>query len=327
MQRLFLISLLIIALFLFAPLLVLPKTEEKVEETPTETAVPQPILDAKYTFSAMDDSGRVFETTMGEYLSGAVAAEMPALFADEALKAQAVAIRTYIMSLKDKGNPKHPQADVCSDSACCKAFIDEEAMKQKWGEDFEQNLFKIQSAVAETDGQYLVYEGEIIQAVFHSSSEGSTEASSAIWSDVPYLVSVESPETVEDVPTLVTKEEFSPDELFNIFLDAYPDAELQDDFTLWLSEISRTDSGRVSSLNVGNKNLSGDEVRKLFSLRSTDFDVEFDGEMFIFTVRGYGHGVGMSQYGANVLAEEGYTYDEILAHYFQGTYLVHNYVN
>ncbi len=324
LQKLFIISLLLISAILFSPLLILPKFEEnqvKTEETPPpiQSNLPQNTSDASYTFTAMDANGMVFEATMGDYLVGAVAAEMPALFESEALKAQAVSIRTYIMNLENDGNAKHPDADVCTDPSCCKGHISEETMRQNWGDDFDANFDKIKTAIAETDGEYLIYNGEIIQAVFHASSEGSTEASSAIWADVPYLVSVDSPETAEAVPTLVTKEEFTADELFNIILTAYPEAQFQDDFHSWLGEITYTDSGRVNELIIGNITLTGDEARNLFSLRSTDFDLEFDGENFVFTVRGYGHGIGMSQHGANILAKNGYSYEEILAHYYVGT--------
>ena len=194
--------------------------------------------------------------------------------------------------------------------------------EHEWGEDYDENLYRISAAAAETDGQYLAYEGEVIQAVFHASSAGKTEDSAGVWSAVPYLVSVSSPETAENVESLVSTAVFTPDELKSALLEVRPDAEIPQDPGAWLGEISHTESGRVSEIVLCSERFTGTQLRQCLGLRSTDLSVEFDGENFVFTVYGYGHGVGMSQHGANLLAEEGMDYAQILAHYYPGTELV-----
>ncbi|MGE4353690.1 MAG: stage II sporulation protein D [Oscillospiraceae bacterium] len=326
MPRLWLTSLLIIVAALFAPLLFLPKEDEQYPEPETELSpapvtVPEAESDGDYVFTVLGEDG-VFETCMSDYLPGAVAAEMPALFDEAALKAQTVALRTYIMRMCLTGNPKHPQADVCVDPNCCTAWLDAEALQEKWGDDYEKNLSKITSAVRTTDGEYLTYEGEPIQAVFHASSDGHTENSSSLWSPVPYLVSVDSPETEETVQNFVTEAVFSPDELRSAVLKAFPSADLSADPGTWLGATELNETGRVANITLGGVSITGNDARSLFGLRSTDFDLVYGDGKFTFTVRGYGHGVGMSQQGANLLAEEGMDYIEILDHYYPGTTLI-----
>ena len=179
------------------------------------------------------------------------------------------------------------------------------------------SLAAVAAAVAATDGQYLTYGGDIIQAVFHASSAGATEDSAAVWAAQPYLVSVASPETADTVPGLVSGAAFSPDELaslLGITPEGAPDT--------WLGDIVPDSAGRVESISLGGKTFSGGYVRSALGLKSTDFQVVYDGTDFVFTVRGSGHGVGMSQYGAKLLADDGWTYREILAHYYPGTELV-----
>ena len=194
-------------------------------------------------------------------------------------------------------------------------------MRVNWGADYEQNLERIRGAVDATEGEALSYQGEPVFAAFHSSSAGATEDCGAIWNPQPYLVSVESPETAADVPGFETEVRLTPEELRAAVSAAYPDIALPEDPAAWLGEAGTDASGRVSSLAIGDQTVSGAEARALFSLRSTAFTVSFaDGE-FVFTVRGSGHGVGMSQYGANVMAKNGASYAEILAHYYPGTTL------
>ena len=327
MPRLLLTSLLILVLALFSPLLFLPRAGAAGDESPPAvTASPETPpapgeSDARTAFTVLGPDG-VFETTMGDYLAGAVAAEMPALFEPEALKAQAVAIRTYILHGREAGNPNHPQADVCVSPDCCKAWLSPEQLREKWGEDYAANLQKVSAAAADTDGQYLSYEGQAIQAVFHASSAGRTEDSGGLWSPVPYLVSVSSPETDETVQSLTTTVLLSPEELRACVLTARPGAEIAGDPAAWLGPVTYTGSGRVAALELCGESFTGTEARRCLGLRSTDFDAAYTGGSFVFTVRGYGHGVGMSQQGANLLAREGMDYREILAHYYPGTELI-----
>ena len=257
---------------------------------------------------------------MQEYLVGVVAAEMPASFQDEALKAQAVAARTYAMYCAL--GQKHGEAQVCTDYACCQAWQSDETLRQKWGGDYDAYCQKIRAAVEATAGQYLSYEGQPAFAAFHSSSAGATEDCGQVWNPSPYLISVSSPETAEDVPNYVSTVECTPLDFRDTLLYAHPEADFTGEESGWIGEISLDGSGRVASAVLGGVSVKGTELRQLFSLRSTAFTLEYTGESFRFTVTGYGHGVGMSQYGANVMAREGETYTNILAHYYPGTVLV-----
>ncbi len=277
-------------------------------------------LDSELSFTVLTADG-VETVTMSDWLPGVVAGEMPALFEEEALKAQAVAARTYIMYSMGREKPAHPEADVCDDPACCKAHSTDEELREKWGESYEENMARVLEAVRSTDGEYMSYGGEVIQAVFHSSSSGRTEDSAAIWQAEPYLVSVESPETAEDVPNYVTSVTVSPEDFREAVLTVHPEAEFGEDPAFWLGAAVRDASGRVESVDIGGTQVPGTELRTLFQLRSTAFTLDYTAEGFLFTVTGYGHGVGMSQYGANVMAEDGADYEEILTHYYPGAEL------
>lgn len=277
-------------------------------------------LDSELSFTVLTADG-VETVTMSDWLPGVVAGEMPALFEEEALKAQAVAARTYIMYSMGREKPAHPEADVCDDPACCKAHSTDEELREKWGESYEENMARVLEAVRSTDGEYMSYGGEVIQAVFHSSSAGRTEDSAAIWQAEPYLVSVESPETAEDVPNYVTSVTVSPEDFREAVLTVHPEAEFGEDPAFWLGAAVRDASGRVESVDIGGTQVPGTELRTIFKLRSTAFTLDYTAEGFLFTVTGYGHGVGMSQYGANVMAEDGADYEEILTHYYPGAEL------
>lgn len=259
---------------------------------------------------------------MQEYLLGVVAAEMPASFQPEALKAQAVAARSYAIYTAQSG--KHGQGRLCLDYKCCQAWSSSEALKQKWGADFESNMQKIRSAVEETEGEYLCYQGKAVFAAFHSSSAGATEDSGRLWAQLPYLISVESPETEDNVPNYISSLSLSSLDFRDSLLHAHPEADFTGDESAWIDEVRRDGSGRVEAAVLGGVEMKGTELRSLFGLRSTAFTLEYTGESFVFTVTGYGHGVGMSQYGANVMAQQGLGYRDILAHYYPGTELVGN---
>ena len=268
------------------------------------------LADERTTLTVLTEDGPI-PMTMAEYLPRAVAAEMPASYGQEALKAQAVAARSYVLSGK-----RHADADVCTDHGCCLAYHSEDELRALWGEDYDGNMALVRAAVTATDGQVLTYQGEIIEAAFHASSAGRTESSAAVWSALPYLVSVPSPETEENVPGLLSSAVFTPEELsarLGLSVDEPPDT--------WLSGTEADEAGRVRYLRIGSQTLSGGFVRQALGLRSTDFTASFDGESFVFTAAGYGHGVGMSQEGARLLASDGWSYDEILAHYYPGTEL------
>ena len=269
---------------------------------------PSPTADSARPLVLLTEDGPV-AMTMAEYLSRAVAAEMPVSFGAEALKAQAVAARTFALACR-----RHRQADLCADSGCCVAYLDESDLRAAWGRDYEKNMRAVMDAVAATDGEYLAYEGEPIQAAFHASSLGCTEDSGAIWSPLPYLVSVESPERPEDDPDLVTTQRLSAAQLAKA-LALVPRTDPEN----WLGPVQLDGAGRVQEIFFCDKRFSGGEARSRLGLRSTAFTAAWDGELFVFTVSGYGHGVGMSQWGAAVYGARGASYRDILAHYYPGT--------
>ena len=259
--------------------------------------------------------GTLQTVTMAEYLPGVLRAEMPPTFELEALKAQAVAERTYICYQMAKGAKSvHPDADVCDDAACCSAYLSEADARKKWGDNFEAYEEKVQAAVAATDGAVALYGGEPIMAVFHSSSAGKTAACDDVWSaELPYLVSVESPETADSVPNYYSVRTFSRDEFKRIFTASHADADFSG---TWIKDRKENGSGRVESITVGDVSVTGGEMRNLYGLRSACFTVEMADDAVTFHVTGYGHGVGMSQYGAQELAKEGKTWQEILQWYY-----------
>ena len=263
------------------------------------------------------------ELTMAAYLQGVVAAEMPARFHPEALKAQAVAARTYTLHrMLVIPTPRHPEAYVCGDYACCKAYHSPERRQERWGVHYPRYSEIIAQAVAQTDGLILVYDDLPILAAFHSSSYGFTEASGAIWGERPYLQSVRTFEGAQEVPNYYSTVELSFSE-FRQIASGFPGVRLsEDEVPYWISDLRHTDSGRLASLKLGGVNVTGAEFRRLFSLRSTAISFSFDAAGVTITTGGYGHGVGMSQFGANTLAELGLGFQQILDWYYTEVSLI-----
>jgi stage II sporulation protein D len=263
-------------------------------------------------------NGTVEEMTMASYLEGVLRAEMPASFEQEALCAQAVAARTYTLYKLTAGSSHAPDADICGDPTCCQAYLGADQAAANWGSSAERYEAKIENAVSATDGQTILYDDQPILAVFHSSSAGQTKSAGEVWSqDLPYLQSVSSPEG-EDIPNYYSRVSFTPAEFREKFLAAYPEGDLSGDVSDWVRDLTVTEGINVDRVTIGGISLRGSQVRTLFGLRSASFEVEAaDGEI-VFYVTGYGHGVGMSQYGANELAKEGQTWREIIGHYYTG---------
>ena len=255
------------------------------------------------------------------YLQGVVRGEMPASFELEALKAQAAAERTYIYYQLAAGRKEaHPNADVCTDPSCCNAWLSEEAAREKWGGDFDGWESRIEEAVAATDGQVALYDGQPILAVFHSSSAGKTAGAGDVWSgDMPYLRSVDSPEGEETVPNYYSAAEFTAAEAKALLAQAHPELTFSGGPDKWFGAVEKDESGRVGTVEVCGAPLRGVEVRRIFSLRSACFTIDAAADRVTFRVTGYGHGVGMSQYGANELARQGRTWQEILLWYYADT--------
>lgn len=277
----------------------------------------QPAADAD-TLLRVWDGEQVVEMTMAEYLPGVVRGEMPAAFHQQALDAQAVAERTFIYYHMASGRKAaHPDADVCMDYRCCNAYTSAQAAAEKWGDHAAEYEAKVQQAVRDTDGQVILYNGQPILAAFHSSSAGVTADSGDVWSSsLPYLHSVETPEGEDSVPNYYSVSTFSPEEFREIFLAAHGDADLSGDPAEWFRDRTVNDSGRVERVTIGGVSVEGTEVRRLFSLRSACFTVDTGEEGVAFRVTGFGHGVGMSQYGAELLARQGKTWQEIIHWYY-----------
>ncbi len=263
--------------------------------------------------------GKVRICDIEEYLVGVLAAEMPAEYELEALKAQAVAARSYILSKTDSRSDKHPTADICNDSAHCKGHLDEKMAKESWGKKKGDTYWqKLTRATEETKGEYMVYGDEVVEAFFFARSGGRTENSEDVWGESrPYLRSVESTGDLS-YSEFVSTAEFENSEARKR-LGTF---ENQSEGPLSIGKITRTDGGNIKSIEIDGKEYKGTEIRKIFDLKSADFDVTQTDKSVIFSVRGFGHGVGMSQFGANEMAEIGKKYTEILSHYYTNIQIV-----
>ncbi len=264
-----------------------------------------------------------------DYLRGVVAAEMPALYKLEALKAQAVAARTYTLrqlpEFGGQGSQEHPDADICTDYNHSQAWLSESEMKERWGFlPFFYYWARINKAVEETEEEVLFYEGELIDAVYHANSGGVTEDAVNVWGrKTPYLVSVISPYDKESEKNYLSSINLSLTEIIKkMGLDGEEGLDLSaegSDEMIRIIESSK--SGRVLEVMVGGEVFSGRELRQKLNLPSTMFEIKNQGELVSFTIYGKGHGVGMSQDGANGYAGRGLNYKEILEHYYPGTTL------
>lgn len=288
------------------------RTEIPAEETlPAVPQMPEAVQEDGLTMSLLRMDGSVAEMNMDDYLTGVVLAEMPASFEPEALKAQSVVARTYTLKAAE-GRVKHDLADVCTDHTCCQAYIDPETYSGG-----EENLDKVRAAVAETSGKVLTYNGALIEATYFSCSGGSTEDAVAVWgTDYPYLRATDSPgeENAAHYTDTVT---FTSSE-FAQKLGISPSGSVES----WLGFTTYTAGGGVNTMRIGGREFAGTELRTLLGLRSTAFSVAVQGETITITTKGYGHRVGMSQYGADAMAVAGSSYDQILSHYYKGTSLV-----
>ena len=270
-------------------------------------------------------SGQIEEISIDEYLYGVVSAEMPANFELEALKAQAVAARTYTIYQISNNKGKHRDADICDDSTCCQAWISKENRLNRWSEQERNNNWKkIVLAVNDTAGKIITYNNEVINAFFHSNSGGKTELASNVWNsgkNLPYLQSVET--SGEDGYSQYSSEVIiSKTDLLEKLKKEYPDIRINFDEKESIKIIDYTESGRVRTVKFGNTEIAGTKVRSIIGLKSTNFSIKIDGDNIIFSVTGYGHGVGMSQTGADCMAKQGKKYEEILKHFYTGVEIV-----
>ena len=286
----------------------------RVGDVESESISPAPAAyDAAVTLTVLNRSGNLQQMTLEDYLLGVVLAEMPASFEPGALKAQAVVARTYTCKRMEGG--KHDAAAVCMDPGCCQGFRAPADYLDEGGK--QTAVDKVRSAVKSTDGQVLHYDGSLIDATYFSCSGGSTEDAVAVWGqDVPYLRAVDSPGE-EDAPRFTDSVSFTTSEFAGKL--GLSD---QGDPASWFGAVRYTEGGGVDTMVIRGKTFTGPRLRSALGLRSTAFSVSVDGKTITVTTRGFGHRVGMSQYGAQAMARTGSSCAEILAHYYTGAELV-----
>lgn len=290
--------------------LIRPQSPAPPAETPAQTQEEA----AGFFMPVLMQDGIIQKIELDEYLTGVVLGEIPAQFQPEAQKAQAVVARTYALRSYESGT-KHPGGAVCTEPSCCQGFCSKAEYLAKGGT--EEDYQKIHEAVISTTGEVLVYDGKLIDATYFSSSGGRTEDALAVWgSDIPYLQATDSPESAYYDMTVATvtftAAEFS--EALGQVLDGNP--------ATWFGAVSYTAGGGVDTMVIGGTAYKGTTLRQRLGLRSTAFTMTAVGDHITVTTRGYGHRVGMSQYGAEAMAVEGSTYTQILAHYYKGTTLL-----
>lgn len=277
--------------------------EESHEQTITEDDTNQP-----YVAVMRSQTGEIEEVPLEKYVISVVASEVPADFEIEAIKAQAVAARTYIVQKLAQSTSGEYDVTDTVDHQVYKNF---DELRNIWGVDYSWKMNKIMQAVEETKGKILTYDGKPITAAFFSTSNGYTENAEDYWqNEIPYLKSVQSPWD-EQSPKFIQQEIFELSEVLQKL-------NLGNHSAIQVSNIVKTQSNRIKEITINGKTFTGREVRELLGLRSNDFTIEQKGTHIIFTTKGFGHGVGMSQYGANGMAKEGKTYEEIVKHYYQG---------
>ena len=269
-------------------------------------------INTRYIRVKRNSTNKIEKIPLEEYIVGVLAGEMPINFELEALKAQAVASRSY--ALKRMEYNKDKEYDVV-DSIMNQVYLDNDYLKDAWGLSYVKNINKLRSAVNSTIDEYLEYDDKVVDALFFSTSNGYTEDSSNIFDfDCAYLKSVESPWDKEVTSSYITTKTMK-------LTDFYKALDIPYNKNLNIEIEKRSTTNRILLLKINNHEFKGTDVYNKLSLRSTDFIIELQGDSVSITMKGYGHGVGMSQYGALGMAKEGYTYDEILSHYYQNTTL------
>lgn len=291
--------LLFLILIFLIPYFIIIQIEEKKEEQKEEK---------KETIRVKRvDKNIVEEIPLEEYVIGVVSSEVPALFEFESLKAMSVAARTYALKRRNLQNEDYDVVDTVDNQV----YKDISQLKEKWEDKFDEYYNRISKAVKETQNEYMTYEGEIIDALYFSTSTGFTENSEEVFKEYkPYLRSVESPFD-SDVPSQFGQTKISKQE----FLDKLG---LKNQDIIKIDIIEKTSHDRVKKIRINEKEFTGDEIRNIFSLKSTYFKIDINSSEVTITTKGYGHGVGMSQYGTNGMAKQGYTYDQILKYYYTG---------
>ena len=280
-------------------------------DTPTtnEEIITEEEVDNNIYITFQRTNGQIITLELEEYVIGVVGAEMPASFHEQALMSQSIISRTYALKAMTKSK-------ILSDSESTQSYKTNDELKAMWGSNYNTYYNKIKQAVNATKGMYLTYNGAYIEAVFHSTSNGKTESSTDVWGNYyPYLISVDSPYDSLN-PSFIKEKEITYEELSKL-LDM--DINIDTSFNI----LTKTKSGRVETIEINEKVYKATTLRNILSLRSTDFEIIKTETSVIFKTKGYGHGVGLSQYGANGMAKNGYSYAEILSHYYNGTTINH----
>lgn len=268
----------------------------------------------------LDETGEVAEISMTDYVVGCIFAQIPVDYEEEALKAQAVCAYTYALRIirNNEQNPANaPQnADISDSGAKYQPYFSEKEAKEYYGADYDKYIEKVKSAAEYGVKHVILYENEPIYAVYHSVSTGVTNSSLYVWGiDLPYLVSVDSKWDKEYANFSATNE-MTTESARVALLNYSRNIAVPIDYSEWFSELNINEKGYVISVKVGDTVLSGGDVWRIFGLRSTAFNVSFSGNVFVFSTKGYGHGVGMSQYGANAMALTGKSCTDILKYYY-----------
>ena len=314
MKKTFLCTAMLLAVLLLLPLTALNKTEtQNFTSTQASAKLPQPSKTT--TFKVLiSETNQVEEMSAKDYLFGVIAGEMPALYEEEALKAQAVCAYTFAL-WRQKANNDKPY-DITDNFKTDQCYISREAALKKWGNNAEEYAQKIENAINSVENNALTYNGEIILSVYHAVSGGSTESSKNVWgNDYPYLQSVDSvgDKLAKNYISEVTVDTAKLKTLLGVNeIKGNP-----------FTDFTRTTAGTVKTVKACGKEYKGSEIREMFDLKSANFKAEFTGTAVTFTVYGYGHGVGMSQNGANYMAQQGSDYKQILAHYYKGCEITH----
>lgn len=268
---------------------------------------------------------KVLRLSQREYVLGAVCSEMPPSFHPEAIKAQAVAAHSYVLRCREQERqsptPSLHGAALAIDTSRREGYVSEAAAREMYGDRFDLYYTMMKETVAEVEDEILLYDGQPIVAAYHAISAGHTENASNVWTgSADYLVAVESPGDRLS-PGFETTETFTRDEAAARLSEAYPGITLPENPEDWFSDVTRSGSGYITRVRIGETELSGQDLRSLFGLRSSFLSIEYRDNVFVFTATGYGHGVGLSQYGADYMGRQGASYREILAHYYTGASL------
>ena len=312
MKKIFSFSAFWAAIMLLFPLSVFEMKGDKVAATSDNLPVLSEEVVREESFKVLID-GKITELSADEYICGVVAAEMPALYHEEALKAQAVA--AYTFACKRKSENKDKDYDITADHTVDQSYISREELTTKWGDKADEYMGKIESAVNQTKNLLITYNGKPITAVYHAVSSGLTEDCKNVWGkEIAYLKPVVS-EGDKLCANYISKASFTAEELKSKLKNT---VELSGEPSNYLGKSKSTKSGTVTEITVCNKPISGFTLQKLLDLKSANFKVTFADDKFTFTVYGYGHGVGMSQNGANYMAKQGCDFKEILSHYYKG---------